>query len=334
MSRFSIAHEALGQHPLVTLADTSAGRRVQIALLGATLVRFELTVDGRVRDIADGYRDAEELSNQKSSRFAIMAPFANRIGDARYRFAGEDFDMQPGATGADRAIRHGFLRNQSYEVVAERSDEASCSVTLVSRAIRPGAHPGYPFAIDVAVTWTLDADGLRLETTMHNVGDRAAPCFFGWHPYFRLSDTPVDGWVLDVPAETLIATDADLLPLPDTAAWLSLDKGPRELDFRQAHAIGALKIDNGYADLRLDPDGRARTRLRDPASGLAIAVWQEHGVMLVFTGDTVPREPRTSVALEPMECMSNAFNRDDCAPLIALAPGEQRRFVCGMEVSA
>jgi aldose 1-epimerase len=334
MSRFSIAHETLGQHPLVTLADAATGRRIQVARLGATLVRFEVIVDGRPRNIGDAYRDAHELANQKSSRFAIMVPFANRIADARFHFAGEDFDMQPGVVGAERAMRHGFLRTETYDVTAEEVQATSCSVTLTSRAIRPDVHPGYPFAIDVSVTYTLDADGLRLEAVMHNVGDHAAPCFFGWHPYFRLADTPVDGWELEIPADTLILTDENLVPKPGTAACKSLDKAPEAFDFRERRAIGEMKIDQGYADLRLDPDGRARTRLRDPASGLSIAVWQEHGVMLVFTGDTVPREPRSSVAIEPMECLANAFNRDDCAPLIALAPGDQRRFVCGVEVNA
>lgn len=334
MPRFTTAHESLGPHPLLTLADAVTGNRVRIARRGATVVGIEVLVDGRPRNIADGYRDAQELTDLKSSRFAIMAPFANRIGDARYCFDGGDFDLQPGVAGADRAIRHGFLRSETYEVATERSGADACSVTLANRSIRPGVHPGYPFAIDVAVTYTLDATGITLEVSMRNIGEHAAPCFFGWHPYFRLGDTPVDSWVLEVPADTLIATDADLLPLPGTAAWKALDKTPAELDFRVPRAIGAQKIDNGYADLRLDIDGRARTRLRDPASGLSIAVWQEHGVMLVFSGDTVPREPRTSVALEPMECMSNAFNRDDCAPLVRLEPGEERRFVCGVEVSA
>jgi aldose 1-epimerase len=333
MTRFSTAHESLGPHPLVTLVDAENGNRVRIARRGATVVGIEIIVDGTVRNIADGYRDAQELAELKSSRFAIMAPFANRIGDARYRFDGEDFDMQPGVV-ADRAIRHGFLRSETYEVTAERSDAEACAVTLTNRSIRPGVHAGYPFAIDVSVTYTLDAGGLTLDVSMRNVGERAAPCFFGWHPYFRLGDTPVDSWVLEIPADTLIATDAALLPLSGTAAWQSLDTAPVEFDFRAPRAIGAQKIDNGYADLRLDVDGRSRTRLRDPASGLSIAVWQEHGVMLAFSGDTVPREPRTSVALEPMECMSNAFNRDDCAPLVRLEPGEERRFTCGVEVNA
>ena len=38
------------------------------------------------------------------------------------------------------------------------------------------------------------------------------------------------------------------------------------------------------------------------------------------------------IALEPMECMANAFNRPDCAQAIRLLPGAERRFRCGVEV--
>jgi aldose 1-epimerase len=61
-------------------------------------------------------------------------------------------------------------------------------------------------------------------------------------------------------------------------------------------------------------------------------VWQEHGVMHAFTADTASRDARHAVALEPMECMANAFNRPDCAQAIRLAPGTERHFRCGVEV--
>ncbi|HVC16560.1 MAG TPA: aldose epimerase, partial [Rhodanobacter sp.] len=39
-----------------------------------------------------------------------------------------------------------------------------------------------------------------------------------------------------------------------------------------------------------------------------------------------------AVALEPMECMADAFNRADCADAIRLLPGAERSFRCGIEV--
>lgn len=78
---------------------------------------------------------------------------------------------------------------------------------------------------------------------------------------------------------------------------------------------------------------RIRTRLSDPKTRTALAVWQEHGVMHVFTGDTLKRDARRSVALEPMECMAGAFNRPEWAHALRLEPGAERVYRCGVETT-
>ena len=331
MPRFTVTRSHLGAQELIVLVDADADREVRIARRGATVLSIGSCWGDKRRNIADGFRDEKELVGHKGSRFAIMTPFANRVDDSRYMFEGKTYDLQPGAVGADRASRHGFLRGVLFDVQREHADDDKASITLVTQAIRPDVNPGYPFALDFSVTFTLDAEGLTVEAKTRNVGDHAAPTFFGWHPYFHLSDNPIEGWELHVPADKVIATDKDFIPLPGTSAWQALERADHALDFRTTRTIGDVQLNHTYADLQLDADGRARTRLRDPKSGVAIAVWQEKGVMLVFTADTTDRDARKSVALEPMECMPNAFNRDDCTPLITLGPGQERRFVCGVE---
>lgn len=331
MSAFSIEQAQWGTHDMVVLRDAKHGRCARVARRGANLVSLEQVVDGVTHALVDGYRDAEELVRCPSSRSSIMAPFANRIFDARYAFDGKSYDMQPGVD-AQRGIRHGFVRTLDFEVSDSHADSDSASVTFTTSCIRPGAFAGYPFAIDLAVTYVLDAQGLSLAVSMRNVGDTAAPCFFGWHPYFRFDGTELDAWELQVPATQLVRTSAELIPLSGAEAFQSLDQAPEALDFRKLKPIGATKIDHAYAGLVRDADGRVRTRLRDPASGLRISMWQEHGVVLVFTADTVSRDVRRSVALEPMESMSNAFNRPDCADAIRLDAGAERVFRCGVEI--
>ncbi|BFI94588.1 MAG: aldose 1-epimerase [Rhodanobacter sp.] len=329
MTRFRAAEAMLGTQPVVQLEDAAGGRRVRIARLGAALLNFEVDEGGAWFDYADGYRDDAEIVARSGSRFAIMVPFGGRIADARYRFDGQPQDLQPGVTGEARASRHGFVRGVTFELAALADDDEKAQVTLTTDAIRP--QPGYPHAIDLAVTFTLDAAGLTLEVAMRNVGDRAVPCFFGWHPYFRLADATVDGWELQIPAEGLIRTGADLIALPGAAAHVALDEVPA-MDFRAPRAIGDLIIDQGYEALQPGADGRIRTRLHDPASGRALAVWQESGVMHAFTADTISRDRRRAVALEPMECMADAFNRPECAQAVRLEPGAERRYRCGVEI--
>jgi len=326
---FEAHPDTLGSYPLAVLRDVARGRTVRIACRGATVLSIQITHAGAVLDLADGYRDAAELAARPSSRFAVMMPFANRIAGARYRFDGVDHDLQPGVPETERAARHGFVRGADFTLDALQADDDAAEACF-GTAIAADTHPGYPFDIAFSLRYRLDGRGLSLTATMHNIGTQPAPCFFGWHPYFRLGDTPMERWELTIPAASVVATDADYIPLPGAAALRSLEGEPA-LDFRVARPVGAMELNHAYVDLVADDDGRRRTRLRDPASCLGLAVWQERGVMLAFTADTVSRDVRGSLALEPMESWADAFNRADCAGDVRLAPGAERSFRCGVE---
>ncbi|HEX7326258.1 MAG TPA: aldose epimerase [Rhodanobacteraceae bacterium] len=327
-TRCAVRGDALDGQPL-TVLDAADGRcQVRVAHHGAALVSFRIQRNESWHELAGGYRTGKEIAARPGSRFAIMAPFAGRIADARYTFDGKTQDLAPGAVGAARQSRHGFVRDADFHVAASSADDTRASVTLTT-AIRPQL--GYPWSIDLAVRFTLDAAGLTLAATLRNVGAAPAPCFFGWHAYWRVGEHGLDPWQLGVPAQTLIRTGADLIALPGAAAYVPLESVP-QLDFRQPRAVGTTVLDHGYAGLRPDADGRLRTHLGNPATGLALAVWQERGVMHVFTGDSLPRDRRDAIALEPMECMADAFNRPECADAIRLEAGAERVFRCGVEV--
>lgn len=332
MSRYTFRHEHLGPWPVVAMIDTDSGTAVRLARRGATLLEYLLPLADRMHNLADGYATADDLAAMKGARFATMCPFANRVADARYRFDGVAHDLKPGATGDNRRILHGFVQAVDFDLVSVDADNAGACVRMSTQAIRPDAWPGYPFALDLEVAFTLHPGGLDLVATMRNVGDTAAPCFFGWHPYLRLREDSVDELELKLPAQTAVVTDDALIPLPGNDAFKPLDACP-ELDFRDWQRIGARQLDNGFANTQADADGRIRSHLRDPASGLGVSMWQTSGVIQVYTGDTLEGAAvRRAVALEPMQAMTDAFNRPDCAGLVTLPAGEERAFHCGLEV--
>ena len=266
------------------------------------------------------------MAEQNGVRNGIMAPFANRVADGRYSFGGRELDLMPGVTG-ERIIYHGMVRTLPWAVVShEQTDDGERLV--LSCSIRPDLNQGYPFTVDVEVTYQLRAGSLDVDITSFNVGDAAAPFATGWHPYFRLPGAAqVDSLELDVPGKVRVMTDDRLIPLSGEAAYESVPNGRTTWE-----PLGDTVLDVAYSQLQTDDDGLARTVLRDPASGASLTIWQERGLMHVFTGDTLARDQRVSIALEPVEIMTNAFNRPDCAAALRLEPGTSRTFRFGVVV--
>ncbi|MFI2205973.1 aldose 1-epimerase [Streptomyces sp. NPDC020192] len=327
-AEYRIAEDRLGGEPTLVVSAPDGSARAVLALRGATLLSWQVRhgAAGRLKELTDGYRDERELLSQDGVRAGLMAPFTNRIADGRYRYDGHDHDLLPGHHG-DRTIYHGFARETPFELVHATTTADCARLLLRTTSIRPGRHPGYPFALDLEAEFTVTARELSIEIRATNVGDTTAPYAAGWHPYFTLS-RPIDDLVLQIPAHTLIRTDASLIPLSGDAALLALDDCP-DLDFRVPKRLGDAVIDACYADLG-GSGSRIETVLTDPATGEELRVWQYGGHMHVFTGDTLARDRRDSIALEPVETMTDAFNRPEHAAALALEPGRSRAFGFGV----
>ncbi|MEU2336000.1 aldose 1-epimerase [Streptomyces sp. NPDC013172] len=328
-AEYRITESRLGGEPTLVVTAPGDRARAVLALRGATLLSWQVRseVTGGLKELTDGYRDEKELLAQDGVRAGLLAPFPNRVADARYHYAGHEHDLLPGHHG-DRLIYHGFVRESAFELTRADTTPDLARLLLRTTAIRPGAYSGYPFAIDLTVEYTLTADELSVDVRATNVGGTTAPYATGWHPYFTLS-RPVDDLTLRIPAQTLIRTDASLIPLPGEDARVPLDDRP-DMDFRMPRRLGDAVIDACYADLTPGPGGRIETVLADPATGEELRVRQHSGYLHVFTGDTLARDRRAAIALEPVEAMTDAFNRPDQTAALALAPGASRTFAFGV----
>lgn len=331
-SPFRVSRTAFGGIDAVELRDLDTGSHAVLATRGATLLDWQVFDAGGPVALTDGYRSAAELASQDGVRNGLLAPFPNRVADGRYRFDGREHDLLPGVPAGERLVYHGFLRELELRVIDSRATATAAEV-LFSGAIDAEACPGYPFALALTVRARLTSRGIGFVISATNVGDAAAPYAAGWHPYFRLGDAPIDGLELTVPAAHCIVTDHRLLPLAGAAAFSPVAAGPMP-DFRQARRLGAAVLDGCYANALPDADGLIRSRLRDPASGRQLTVWQRGGLTHVFTGDTLARDPRRAIAIEPVEAMTDAFNRPEYARALRLAPGATRSFRCGADFDA
>ncbi|MBD7997639.1 aldose 1-epimerase [Oerskovia gallyi] len=351
-----IVEGTLGALPTVALVHPS-GAELVVALRGATVLAWRApwaqpsSESHDVVDLLDGYATERALLAQDATRSGLMFPFANRIAGGTYVFDGVTHHVPPVAPGETQTM-HGFARVLDWEVVPEGegalrstdgvdgagaldgtsgpgdATEAGPVALTLATEIRGADLAGYPFDLETRIRFELTERTLDVTWTYRNLGRDAAPVTAGWHPYFRIPghDT-IDGLELDVPARATVATDATLLPLHGEAARVVRDAvGPV--------ALAGTCLDTAFTDLVTDADGRARTRVLDPSTGAGLELWQERGNMHVYTGDGLDERARASIALEPVESLTNAFNREDCEQDVRLAPGEERVFRFGVGIVA
>jgi aldose 1-epimerase len=291
--------------------EIAAGaQRVAVVELGGGLRSYEAAG----RPLLDGFPAAERPT---SGRGQVLAPWPNRIEDGSYEFDGKQMQLPLTEPEHGNAI-HGLVRNANWNVV-----DLEAYRVLLDHVLEP--QPGYPFTLGLSIEYALSDTGLTVQTTARNLGMETCPFGSGQHPYLTLGTATVDGLRLEVPAEVVLLSDERGLPTSSESV------AGTDYDFRAGRAIGGTVLDNGFAGLERDDDGRARVRLDDPDSGDGVTLWvdESYPYLMVFTGDPLPDVARRSLAVEPMTCPPNAFRTGDS--LIRLKPGETTASTWGIE---
>jgi aldose 1-epimerase len=294
-------------------ALASGDQRAVIVELGAGLRSYR----SGTTDVVDGYRRNEASDG---GRGQMLLPWPNRVAGGRYAFGGRELQLTVNEARTGCAI-HGLTRTLPWSLV-----DAAADTTTLSLELQPSA--GYPYALSLAVTYTLTSAGLTVQTTARNTGDDPCPYGAGAHPYVRVDDAhPVDIALLRIPASATLEADARGIP---TGVLCAVEG--TEFDFRWPRRIGSLLLDTAYTALSADGDGITRISLAAPAGDRAVTVWMDatHPFVMIYTGDTLADAPRRrhGLAIEPMTCAPNAFNSG--LGLITLQPGDSHVSTWGI----
>jgi aldose 1-epimerase len=288
-----------GQQIELTFADQVA----TIVTVGAGIRAF--TVAGQ--DLCDGYA-VDAMAD--GARGQTLIPWPNRVRDGKWRWDGADHQLALTEPSQHNAI-HGLVRWLGWNVV----ERTQASVTL---ACTSWPQMGYPWPLDVSVTYALGSDGLVVTQSIANRGTSAAPVAAGAHPYVTVGTSTIDQAVLHVPADSWIDTGDQQIP----TATVSVAGTP--YDFRTPRPIGGTEIDYTFTALHRDPSGRFTLRLAHPSHEHAVEVWvdESYPYVEVFTGDALPDPDRRrrGLGVEPMSAPPNAFASGES--LIVLEPNE------------
>lgn len=237
-----------------------------------------------------------------------LIPWPNRLGDGKYSFDGADYQVALTEPSKNNAI-HGFLRWQPYTAIRHDEDRVVMAASVFPQS-------GYPFRLDVSVSYALGDEGLVVTTNASNGGDATLPYGVGQHPYLSAGGGLLDGCELAFRAATRIVTD-EQRQLPtgtEAVAGTAYDFGTRR-------PIGDLRCDFAFTELERDESGRAWVRLWRP-DGTAAELWVDdaYPYLEIFTGDTLaPDRQRRGLGCEPMSCPPNAFQTGQ--QVIRLEPG-------------
>jgi aldose 1-epimerase len=257
-------------------------------------------VGGGIRQYAVGGRPVLEPYPVESmcdgAHGTPLIPWPNRLADGRYHFDGHDYQVALTEPDKHNAI-HGLLRWHPWSAV-ERADHR------VVMATRLYPLTGWPFLLDLRLTYELGDGGLVVRTTATNLGDGPCPYACGQHPYLSPGEGLVDDAVLQLDAAVRVTTD-DERQLPTGTEPVD----GTAFDFRAGRRIGDQAIDYPFTDLARDGDGRAWARLRGP-DGRQAELWvdEHYPIVEIFTGDTLaPHRRRRGLGTEPMTCPPNGL---------------------------
>jgi len=247
-------------------------------------------------------------------RGATVAPWPNRVVDGRFTWNGVEHRLAITEPERGHAL-HGLTPWLAFTAI-ERSVHA---VTLRA-VVEPQA--GYPWRIRVETRYALTPRGLEQSVVATNLGAEAAPYGACPHPYLVAGPGPLDEWRLRFPASQVLVVDEDRL-IPSALEGVGIDAG--RFDFRVTREIGDARIDHAFTGLRRGADGEMRVELRAPdGAGVAMAWGPGCDWLQIHTAD-LPGAPagadRLGLAVEPMTCAPDAFNRGEEAGLVALEPG-------------
>lgn len=273
-----------------------------VSTFGASLRRYS-----GPRGSVWGYQGKE---NKKGGQGDVLIPFPGRIAGGKYSFEGQSYQLQKNDKDGPNAI-HGFLRSVQWEV-SEKTDTRARFV----REIRADEFEGYPFRIRAQLTYTISESGLNCGFEVKNLGSTRAPVGIGFHPYFTVGTRIIDEAQLFFPAESLIEFQKNLLP---TGRVVSVEG--TDVDFRKSRTIGAVQINHCFTDLRYDASGIAHAELAYERGKISVWMDRSFPYVVLYTGDQIPGASRRALAIEPMTCATDAFNRPQWG-LKTLSPDE------------
>lgn len=216
------------------------GMEVSVSDYGASLVCVRVPLqNGELCDVVLGYDDAAGYRNDTVFLGATVGRCANRIKGASVEINGIEYQLDKNDNGNNLHSGISYYQKRVWDV--KENDDSHVTFCLHS----PDGDQGYPGALDMYVTYSLDEQNMIL-IQYRAVPDQDTIINMTNHSYFNLNGH-ASGTVLEhtVKLEADCFTPADSQSIP-TGEILPVDGTP--MDFREGKRLGE-EIDAVYEPL-------------------------------------------------------------------------------------
>jgi aldose 1-epimerase len=251
--------------------------------LGASIKSLNAKQGSSLQNLMRVTPDAA-LNGNSASPFSsfTLAPFSNRIRDAKFVF--DHLEYQLRATASDGSTQHGDVRNRAWRVTRGLN---SLECAFDSRDV---ADFNFPFPIRMNVIYSLKDSVFETQLELENIGNSSMPAGFGLHPYFLRKLAGSDDVKLEFRATGIYETDSSFIPIT------GMKPIPKNFDFSSSRVVGDTPLNhvfgswNGTAMLEYD------------TSILKLKASEVFSHLCVFAA------PDGTLAVEPISHCTDGFN--------------------------
>ena len=247
---------------------TSVSNAYEMVVKGQNIIRIPFAT-------VDDFRARPGLNG-----IPLLAPFANRLDEQAFYANGKkyNFDMELGNVRGAIPI-HGYLSGaKDWKLVEAKADGKSAWVTSKLDFYRnPQWMKQFPFAHTLEMTYRL-ADGvLEVKTRIENLSVEPMPVAIGFHPYFQLTDSTREDWVISIGAKTHWLLAENKIPTGET------EPADKFFANRKAAALKDLDLDHVFGDLERDAQGRAVMSVKGKTQQLDVLLGPNYRSIVLYS---------------------------------------------------
>ena len=248
---------------------------------------------------------------------AMLIPFANRVLNGTYVFNGKVHHLTPNNATASQGF---LIQGRTMHTVAFSTTEKHAE--LVLGYTFDGTDSGYPFVIEVNITYTLSTVLTVRVDALNRMESTAAPFMVGCHPYFHLMHGGFDSSKVVLGRQCTEWNrqwqTSSQVPNGSATLFTGLNGSDTILDPHVGCPACAVHWDDGFTSLN-EQCTDVEVKIVDGPDTMVLTLGKGYRYVQVYSGNS-----DEGVAVEPMSSETNSWNNED--GIVVLEAGGQSSF--------